>query len=76
MAVLANEGARIVEEGIAENAEAVDIVKIHGYGFPRWRGGPMQYANEIGWDKTAEIMKKVADESPNSWGLATKVAES
>jgi 3-hydroxyacyl-CoA dehydrogenase len=76
MAVLANEGARIVEEGIAENAEAVDIVKIHGYGFPRWRGGPMQYANEIGWDKTAEIMKTVADESPNSWGLATKVAES
>ena len=76
MAVLANEGARIVEEGIAENAEAVDIVKILGYGFPRWRGGPMQYANEIGWNKTAEIMKKISDESPNSWGLATKVAES
>jgi len=75
MAVMANEGARIVEEGIAENSEAVDIVKIHGFGFPRWRGGPMRYASEQGWATTAEIMTKVAYESPDSWVLAARTAE-
>lgn len=44
LAVLALEGDRIVEEGIAERASDVDTVQINGYGFPRWRGGPMHYA--------------------------------
>lgn len=44
LAVLALEGGRIVEEGIAERASDVDTVQINGYGFPRWRGGPMHYA--------------------------------
>ncbi len=70
IAVLANEGARIVAEGIAERAEDVDMVKLHGYGFPRWRGGPMHLAGQIGWEKINEIMKLVSDESPNSWTLA------
>ena len=70
MAVLANEGARIIEESIAEDDAAVDMVKIFGYGFPRWRGGPMNYANEIGWAETAKTMQTVATENPNSWVLA------
>ncbi len=70
LAVLANEGALIVQDGIAERASDVDVVQIHGYGFPRWRGGPMQYATEIGWEKTAQNMQLVNDESPNSWRLA------
>lgn len=72
MAVLANEGALIVNEGIAENTASVDMVKLHGYGFPRWRGGPMQYAREIGWDRTADIMAQVASESPGSWIIADR----
>lgn len=72
MAVLANEGALIINEGIAEGIEAVDMVKLHGYGFPRWRGGPMQYAREIGWDRTMVIMAQVADESPGSWTIARR----
>jgi len=51
LAVLANEGARIVEEGIAENDAAVDMVKLHGYGFPRWRGGPIFAAATAGDSK-------------------------
>ncbi|MFV2054142.1 3-hydroxyacyl-CoA dehydrogenase NAD-binding domain-containing protein [Aliiroseovarius sp. YM-037] len=74
LAVLANEGARIVEEGIAERDSDVDMVQIHGYGFPRWRGGPMQYAAEIGWDETALHMQTVAAESPGSWTLADRIA--
>jgi 3-hydroxyacyl-CoA dehydrogenase len=67
LAVLANEGARIVEEGIAEDDAAVDMVQIHGYGFPRWRGGPMHCAAETGWEETAAVMRRVAEESPGSW---------
>ncbi|WP_068110838.1 FAD-dependent oxidoreductase [Tropicimonas marinistellae] len=74
-AVLANEGARIVEEGIAESDAAVDVVKLHGYGFPRWRGGPMHHANEMGWDETARVMREVAAESPGSWTLAERLED-
>lgn len=72
LAVLANEGERIIEEGIAENAEAVDMVQIHGYGFPRWRGGPMNYRKEIGSCASAATMRVVAQESPASWVIAAQ----
>jgi 3-hydroxyacyl-CoA dehydrogenase len=45
---MVNEGARILEEGIALRAVDIDIVYVHGYGFPQYRGGPMYYADEIG----------------------------
>jgi len=69
LAVLANEGLMIVEEGIAENAAAVDMVLLHGYGFPRWRGGPMRYAEEVGFSETARTMAKLSNESPSSWEI-------
>jgi 3-hydroxyacyl-CoA dehydrogenase len=45
---LVNEGARILEEGIAAKASDIDIVYLAGYGFPLWRGGPMCYADTVG----------------------------
>lgn len=75
LAVLANEGARIVEEGIAENDAAVDMVQIYGYAFPRWKGGPMHAASEIGWTSIAETMKTLAAESPNSWVLSDRAQQ-
>ena len=45
---LINEGARILEEGIAARASDIDMVYLNGYGFPTWRGGPMFYADSIG----------------------------
>jgi 3-hydroxyacyl-CoA dehydrogenase len=45
---LVNEGARILEEGIAARASDIDIVYLSGYGFPAWRGGPMFYADMTG----------------------------
>ncbi|WP_071690849.1 FAD-dependent oxidoreductase [Nioella sediminis] len=74
LTVYANEGARIVEEGIAEDFAAVDIVKLHGYGFPRWRGGPMHYAAQVGWAAMARVMAEVAGESPGSWVMAEHLA--
>jgi 3-hydroxyacyl-CoA dehydrogenase len=45
---LANEGARVLREGIAYRASDIDVVYLNGYGFPRHRGGPMWYAQECG----------------------------
>lgn len=42
------EGKKVLNEGIAQNAEAIDVVMVNGYGFPRWRGGPMFMSNEKG----------------------------
>ena len=55
---LVNEGAEILEEGIALRASDIDIVYIYGYGFPRFRGGPMFYADTVGLDKVLESVKR------------------
>ncbi|MEH2566183.1 3-hydroxyacyl-CoA dehydrogenase [Bradyrhizobium sp. AZCC 2289] len=49
-----NEGARILEEGIAARASDIDVVWLYGYGWPIHRGGPMYYADEIGLAQVAE----------------------
>nr|MBO2515078.1 multifunctional fatty acid oxidation complex subunit alpha [Gammaproteobacteria bacterium] len=58
---LMNEGIRILEEGIALRASDIDVVWTSGYGFPRYRGGPMFYADTIGLPKLLEGMRKYRD---------------
>ena len=53
---LVNEGAKILEEGIAQRSSDIDIIYLNGYGFPAWRGGPMFYADSVG---LAEVLAKV-----------------
>lgn len=48
MYALINEGARILDEGIALRAVDIDVIYVYGYGFPAWRGGPMMYADTVG----------------------------
>ena len=48
---LINEGARILDEGIAQRASDIDVVWVNGYGFPPYRGGPMFYADAVGAEK-------------------------
>ena len=55
---LVNEGAGIVEEGIALRASDIDMVYLTGYGFPLWRGGPMNYADTVGLWNVVQAMKK------------------
>jgi 3-hydroxyacyl-CoA dehydrogenase len=57
---LVNEGAKIVEEGIALRASDIDMVYLTGYGFPLHRGGPMCYADTVGLFNVVETMKKFA----------------
>lgn len=53
-----NEGALILGEGIATKSSDIDVVFVHGYGMPRYRGGPMCYADEVGLDKVIAGMEK------------------
>jgi 3-hydroxyacyl-CoA dehydrogenase len=57
---LVNEGAHILEEGIAQRASDIDLVYLTGYGFPVFRGGPMCYADEIGPYAVALRMRELA----------------
>ncbi|MEQ1855688.1 MAG: 3-hydroxyacyl-CoA dehydrogenase NAD-binding domain-containing protein [Longimicrobiales bacterium] len=55
---LINEGAKILDEGIAERSSDLDVVWLHGYGFPRYRGGPMYWADSLGLDHVHEVMHR------------------
>jgi 3-hydroxyacyl-CoA dehydrogenase len=55
---LVNEGACILEEGIALRASDIDMVYLTGYGFPPYRGGPMFYADTVGLDKVLQSIQK------------------
>jgi 3-hydroxyacyl-CoA dehydrogenase len=57
---LVNEGARILEEGIAARASDIDMVYLTGYGFPQHRGGPMLYADMIGLPNVVNAMRRFA----------------
>jgi 3-hydroxyacyl-CoA dehydrogenase len=57
---LINEGARILEDGIAQRSSDIDIVYINGYGFPAWRGGPMFYADQVGLSEVARALRHMA----------------
>jgi 3-hydroxyacyl-CoA dehydrogenase len=62
---LVNEGARILEEGIAARASDIDVVYLTGYGFPRARGGPMFYADQVGLDR---VLRRVREFARNPHG--------
>jgi 3-hydroxyacyl-CoA dehydrogenase len=55
---LVNEGARLLEEGIALRASDIDVVYLTGFGFPVWRGGPMFYADTVG---LPQVLKRIEE---------------
>jgi 3-hydroxyacyl-CoA dehydrogenase len=59
---LINEAARILDEGIAQRPGDIDVVWVNGYGFPRVRGGPMQFADETGLGQVLERLRAYAHE--------------
>jgi len=67
---LVNEGARLLGEGIAARAGDIDVVWFTGYGFPRWRGGPMHYAEQTGLERVVARMRELgaaAHGDPDFW---------
>lgn len=59
---LINEGAKILEEGIAARASDIDVIYLNGYGFPRHRGGPMFYADTVGLNHVVATLQRFANE--------------
>jgi len=62
-----NEGAKELEEGIAIRSSDIDVAAVYGYGFPAWRGGPMQYADEIGLATVAKTVERFHDSQGYWW---------
>jgi len=58
---LITEGTRVLEEGIAARPSDIDVIWINGYGFPRHRGGPMNYADSLGLDKVYDTVCRLQD---------------
>ncbi|GHF31112.1 3-hydroxyacyl-CoA dehydrogenase [Kordiimonas sediminis] len=67
---LINEGAHILDEGIALRASDIDVVYVYGYGFPRYRGGPMHYADAVGLDKVYARLQEFASIDPDNWKIS------
>lgn len=65
-----NEAADILDEGIAQSAADIDLVTVFGYGFPRWRGGLMHYADTIGADAIVARLCDLAKEDPIAWRIS------
>jgi 3-hydroxyacyl-CoA dehydrogenase len=72
---LINEGAMIVDEKIAQRASDIDIVYSYGYGFPRYRGGPMFYADTVGLDKVYQAVQKYHAVHGDIWKPAALLAK-
>jgi 3-hydroxyacyl-CoA dehydrogenase len=64
---LVNEGARLLEEGIALRAVDIDIIYLNGYGFPAYRGGPMWYADIVGLKKVLERIREFQQRLGSWW---------
>jgi 3-hydroxyacyl-CoA dehydrogenase len=64
---LVNEGAKIVDEGIAIRASDIDVVYVNGYGFPAYKGGPMYWGEEIGLAKVVATMRRLAPSHGTRW---------
>ncbi|GAA4326666.1 3-hydroxyacyl-CoA dehydrogenase NAD-binding domain-containing protein [Pigmentiphaga soli] len=67
MAAMINEGANVVDEGIALRPLDVDVTFLAGYGFPRFRGGPMKYADMVGLDRILDDIRLFAKEDARFW---------
>lgn len=67
LAAMVNEGANVVHERIALRPLDVDVTFLYGYGFPRYRGGPMKYADTVGLDRILADVREFAQEDPLFW---------
>jgi 3-hydroxyacyl-CoA dehydrogenase len=64
---LANEGARVLEEGYAIRASDIDVIYCYGFGFPRHRGGPMFYADTIGLPTVLDRVNSYRERFGDYW---------
>ena len=75
MYALANEGAKILEEGFALRAVDIDIIYVNGYAYPAWRGGPMWYADTVGLKKVYDRVCEFQAQHGELWDPAPLLKE-
>ncbi|NYT84485.1 3-hydroxyacyl-CoA dehydrogenase NAD-binding domain-containing protein [Pollutimonas harenae] len=75
MYALVNEGARILEEGIAQRSSDIDVIYVAGYGFPVFRGGPMFYADTVGLPQVLATIERFHAEHGELWAPAPLLKE-
>ncbi|RJE83250.1 3-hydroxyacyl-CoA dehydrogenase NAD-binding domain-containing protein [Paracoccus onubensis] len=75
MTAMISEAARVVREGIAQRPVDVDAVFLFGYGFPRHRGGPLNYADQIGAMELVRRIEEYAKEDPHYWQVPALLRE-
>jgi 3-hydroxyacyl-CoA dehydrogenase len=74
---MVNEGARILAEGVAARAVDIDMVWLHGYAFPRWRGGPMFWADQVGLSSVLQAIIGYRERfGPDFWTAAPLLEDS
>jgi 3-hydroxyacyl-CoA dehydrogenase len=67
---IVNEAARLMKEGVASRATDIDVVLVHGYGFPRWEGGPVFWARQQNQDALTQEIKALASQCGDGFVLA------
>lgn len=75
IAAMTNEAAKVVGEGIALRPVDVDMTALFGYGYPRWRGGPMHHADAVGLDVILKDIREFAKDDPAFWEPAPLLVE-
>jgi 3-hydroxyacyl-CoA dehydrogenase len=70
MTALANEGARVLEDGYAIRASDIDVVYVHGFGYPRHRGGPMFYADTVGLPTVVARIRAYRQQFGDYWQVS------
>ncbi len=75
LAAMINEGAKVLEEGIALKPSDIDVTFLFGYGFPRYRGGPMKYADMYGLENVLNDLREFEKEDPKFWKPAQLIVD-
>ena len=75
MASMVNEACEVLREAVALKPSDIDVTFVYGYGFPRFRGGPMKYADGYGLDKMLDNIRTYETQDPVFWKPSSLLVE-
>ena len=75
LAAMVNEACEVLREGVALKPSDIDVTFVHGYGFPRYWGGPMKYADRYGLARLLDDIGRYAQDDPVFWQASPLLAE-
>ena len=75
LGAMINESAKVIEENMALRPSDIDVTKLYGYGFPRYKGGPMHYADTYGLNKILDDLNAFSEEDPVFWSPSQLIVD-